>query len=265
SIPAGMVEGIGSFDGGDWHMNTWQITLEETLAQIYPQDVESLKRTVTAHFAVGGSFLQEIRLQDFDKNPRWFLVSGRVILDVLGKPHRVIGITIEITQNKQMELELNRQRRLMEWVMANIPAFIGLTDSQSRHIYANENLLRFLGVSLANVLGKTNEEIYTPDLAIIFDYMDRQILLKKKPLQTEVSVITNGIERFYLANKFPLLNEEGEVEAIGTIATDITGLKQAEDTILENQAYLNCLIEIQQQLLMYELLPPYPATLRGSK
>ncbi|MCS6959728.1 MAG: ATP-binding protein [Pseudanabaenaceae cyanobacterium SKYGB_i_bin29] len=261
-IATGTVEGIGTFQVGTWRMDAWRMTLEESLDQIHPLDRPILEKTVRTQFRTGGSFLQEVRLADFAINQRWFLVSGQVLLDATGRPDRVVGITIEITQSKQIEIELQKQRRLMEWVMTNIPAFIGVKDSQSRYIYANENLLNYLGLSLADVVGKNNCEIYTPELAFTFDYMDRQILATKKSVQTEMAVNKNGIEKVYLVTKFPLLNEQQEVEAIGGIVTDITELKQAEDAMLQNQSYLNCLIEIQQQLLMNEDRKCYPRILQ---
>ncbi|PLS68176.1 MAG: hypothetical protein CV045_09390 [Cyanobacteria bacterium M5B4] len=82
------VQGIGTFSPSSWEMLSWEMTLDEALTRIYAPDISRLKSKIYDKFGGGGTFFEEIRLADFSLLPRWFLVSGEVLLDQTGKPDR---------------------------------------------------------------------------------------------------------------------------------------------------------------------------------
>ncbi|MCA1904871.1 MAG: PAS domain S-box protein, partial [Cyanobacteria bacterium KgW148] len=256
------VQGIGTFSPSGWEMLSWEMTLDEALTRIYAPDISRLKSKIYDKFGGGGTFFEEIRLADFSLLPRWFLVSGEVLLDQTGKPDRVVGITIEITAKKQVELELQSSRTMLESIMANIPSLVCIKDTQGRFTYINDNALRLFNISKEEVIGKTNREVFPPDLSLTLEYTERQVISTQKAVQTELELVQNGIPRTYFYIKFPLFNERHVFLGIGGITTDITELKQAESAIMQNQAYLNCLISIQQQLLTDDDRDHYPRILQ---
>ncbi len=259
------VQGIGTFSPSGWEMLSWEMTLDEALTMIYAPDISRLKSKVYDKFVGGGTFFEEIRLADFPQLPRWFLVSGEVLLDQAGETDRIVGITIEITAKKQVELELQSSRTMIESIMANMPSLVCIKDIHGKYTYVNDNALRTFNISREQVIGKTNREILSPDLSLTLDsleYVDQQVISTQKSVQTELELVQNGIPRTYLYVKFPLFNEYQELQGIGGITTDITHLKQAESNVMQNQAYLNCLISIQQQLLVDDDRDHYPRILQ---
>jgi PAS domain S-box-containing protein len=262
SFKLDLVQGIGTFLPTGWEMLSWQMTLDEAFSKIYPPDVSPLKRKIYDQFANGGSFFHEIRLADFDASPRWFLVSGEVKLDRDGRPDRIVGVTLEITQKKQIELELQANRIKTEAILNNIPSLICLKDTNQKFTYGNFHLLNTFSLTREQFFGKTNQDIFAPDLAFTLDYIDRQVISTHKSVQTELELSQGGQTRIYLSAKFPLFDEANNIQGIGGITTDITELKQAESKIIQNQAFLNCLINIQQQLLVDDDRNCYQTILR---
>ncbi len=262
AIEKDIMQGIGRFSPSGWQMESWQMNLQESLALIHPEDVECLTKKITDRFTEGGSFIQEIRLADFDVLPRYFLVSGEVKLDGNGRPDRVVGVTIDISQKKKTELELQSNRMVMESILNYSPSLICLKNVQMKFTYANRNLLQTVGLQLEEFVGKTNREVFGDEFAITLDYIDRQVIASGKPIQTELEVSREGQSRFYLATKFPIFDEHGKIQGVGGITTDITELKEAESQVIQNQSYLNCLISIQQKLLMDDDRCSYPDILK---
>jgi len=262
TIEEDLVQGIGKFSPTGWQMASWQMNLQETLALIHPEDGECLTQKTTDRFTEGGSFIQEIRLADFDVLPRYFLVSGEVKLGENGRPDRVVGITIDISQKKKTELELQSHRIVMESILNYSPSLICMKNIQQKFTYANCNLLQTIGLRLNEFVGKTNREVFGDELAVTLDYIDRQVIASGRPVQTELEANLRGETRFYLATKFPIFDEHGNVQSVGGITTDITELKEAESQVIQNQSYLNCLISIQQKLLMDDDRRSYPYILK---
>ena len=64
---------------------------------------------------------------------------------------------------------------------------------------------------------------------------DRKVVETKTPLQRELTVETPTGRRTMLSVKFPLIDSTGAVSAVGTIVTDVTDQKRAEDRLAQAQ------------------------------
>ena len=110
----------------------------------------------------------------------------------------------------------------------NGPNLIFIKDLAGRYLYANKRFEKALGVDRDRLKGKTDEEVFSREQAASFRSNDQAVLRAKTPLEFEEVALQSDGPHTSIVHKFPLLNEKGEIYAIGGIVTDITERKKEE-------------------------------------
>ena len=117
---------IGTFD---WNMSTgevyWSPNLESSMGlppggfagnieafdrYLHPDDHEKVGIAIQNSLETGSAYESEFRMIRADGEIRWVQTRGKVIFDDAGKPARMIGIDIDISQRKKVEEELLRSQ-----------------------------------------------------------------------------------------------------------------------------------------------------------
>lgn len=103
----------------------------------------------------------------------------------------------------------------------NIPGVsFFVKDANHRLVSVNEGFLPRLGLSSEReLLGKTDFDLFPPRLAEHFRRDDRLVIESKKPMLNILELVFNsqGLPDWYLTNKYPLFDRNGEV--VGIIGT----------------------------------------------
>ena len=86
------------------------IALEDFISRLHPDDRDRVRRTMDDAIQSGEDFDSEYRLILPDGIVRWMSTRGSVHFDDAGKPARVLGISIDITERKQAELDAQQDR-----------------------------------------------------------------------------------------------------------------------------------------------------------
>ncbi|WP_088889282.1 PAS domain S-box protein [Leptolyngbya ohadii] len=81
---------------------------EEFYTLIYPDDRQQLEQAVDRAIAGDQSFSEEYRVLVPGEDIRWFKSQGRVYLDDAGRATRMTGVSVNITERKQIEAERDR-------------------------------------------------------------------------------------------------------------------------------------------------------------
>ncbi len=84
-----------------------QMQQQNSLDVIDPRDRERVTRGIATAIAEHVVYESEFRIHD-DVRECWMISRGRVHYDAAGKAVRLIGITVDITDRKRMELELRQ-------------------------------------------------------------------------------------------------------------------------------------------------------------
>lgn len=136
--------------------------------------------------------------------------------------------TRNVTESLEAE-ELRRQSEAqLQAVLDNTQAVIYLKDKQGRYLLINRRYEQVFNLDREKVKGKTDLDIFPPEIAEEFQANDRQVIEEKKPLELEeLAPQADGLHT-YFSLKFPLFDSSGSVYGICGISTDITERKQAE-------------------------------------
>ena len=86
------------------------ISFEKVMQRIHPGDHEMVTRAIKRVLEEGADYREEFRIILPDGNQRWIASRGRMHADARGKPDRMLGAAIDITERRQSELEIARQR-----------------------------------------------------------------------------------------------------------------------------------------------------------
>lgn len=105
-------------------------TVEEFMAVIHPGD--RLRIMQAAQRAANGEpiYQQEYRVIAPDGSVRWLNSQGRVYLDATGRGVRTIGVSVDITERKQIFQQLQYKEAQQEFLIQLNDAIRGLPDSK---------------------------------------------------------------------------------------------------------------------------------------
>jgi len=87
-----------------------KITLEDLISRWHVDDRDKVREALRAAVENGKGYNEEFRRVLADGSVRWIASRGRVHVNEQGKPIRLLGISMDITAQKQAELEAARQR-----------------------------------------------------------------------------------------------------------------------------------------------------------
>ena len=107
-------------------------------ARLHPDDRERALATVQAYLKGGlPQYELEHRLRHKDGGYRWILARGVSISDAEGKPYRMAGSHIDITEQKQTQETLSRSEHQLRTVLDMLPVGVWFTDLSGKPILAN--------------------------------------------------------------------------------------------------------------------------------
>ncbi len=189
---------------------------------------------VPAYRKDGTEFIAEMSTQPLTLEGE--LVFTLFLRDITERKRAEGALQREVEQRRQFEEALRRERDLLKTLMDNLPVFIFAKDVAGTFTMANAELVHALGLtSDSDVLGKTDAELFPPDLAERFRADDAILTRTGQPLINREERITGtgGGEQWFLTTKVPLRDSWGKAEGLVGISRDITHLKRAEVELKE--------------------------------
>jgi len=133
----------------------------------------------------------------------------------------------QVQRRLAIQQALGESKVLFDTFMQHLPALAFIKDDQGRYVYLNEACRRFYGQDPNQRLGKTDEELWPPEVAATMMGNDRYVLEKGQALHTVEQVEVAEGRRYYMVVKFPL-NRNGTRKWVAGIAFDITDKIQAQ-------------------------------------
>ncbi len=143
----------------------------------------------------------------------------------------------EITQRCEVQKELSYTNEKLSSIINNSGALISLKTPDGRYDMVNEGFTRHLQLNCDDVVGRTDQELFSQDIALAIAYSDSEVLRQRSSMQFEEVLPTKQGEHFHLCVKFPLLDDNREVYRICSISTDITERLEAQNELIRLAQY----------------------------
>jgi PAS domain S-box-containing protein len=224
---------------------------------VHPEDRYSVATAIRAFSRNSRPFAFEFRILHPNGEVRWINARGNVLPDASGKPRRMLGVNIDITERKQTEAALEqrvdeRTRALRETVealrrsreryaaiFAHAPIYLAFmrVEPDGRVICedVNDAWIRDTGFDRAQVLGRSLDEIFPPEQAEFGIAQYRKVLETGEKVEyeyTDVFPAGEVVRRTFLA---PLRDAEGRVDRVLLTSVDLTAMRHVEAQLRQAQ------------------------------
>jgi len=210
---------------------------------VLPEDLEDAKRSLIQGLKGNKTYVREYRIKSRNGREVWVQERSHIVLTPEGKIDHISGVFFDITARKEMEGMLRASEARFRAFMEHSPAAAFMKDLEGHYIYLNGVCERFTQRITEEWLGKTDFEVFPPDIAARHRETDLAVLSTETPVQLISTVRSaSGDKTHWAVYKFPVpdLPSRG---IIGGIAVDITERLLAEENLLKEKAISDTLID----------------------
>jgi PAS domain S-box-containing protein len=164
---------------------------------------------------------------------------------------QVLVSIVDISERKQAEASLRKQRAFLRQVIDISPNFVLAKDRDGRFTLANQAVADAYGTTVESLVGKTDAD-FSVNRKEVAHFRDRdlrvfdtgaEIFIREEPLTD-----STGKVRWLQTVKRPLLNEQGVADHVLVIATDITERRAGEQALRRSEEHLRLALEERERL-----------------
>ncbi len=214
---------------------------------VHPDDrpkLEEASRNPDGH----GHAEVDFRVIRRDGSMRWLRNRANIVRDADGKPARIDGVCIDITERKQSEEALRQSEERFSKLFHASPVAMMISRASDRQIIdLNDSCVRVLGYQREELIGRPPAQV---ELWAHQDERDRvNILLESDgavPIM-EVTLVAKSGEHRSVLGSIEVVEVNGE-DCIHSMFYDITDRKQAQE-IVHFMAYHDPLTELPNRAL----------------
>ncbi|SEL36967.1 PAS domain S-box protein [Haloferax larsenii] len=224
---------LGS-DRVNWHSSTEQLfgvpegtfegTYEAFARRVHEDDLPALDAAIERAIEENESFSLDYRIVRDDGAERWITARGKVLTDADGSPTRVIGVGVDITEQKEREQELEQYERIVE--TAADPIYV--LDGIGELTLVNEALAEATGRSKAELVGSNIAELLEPsEVEASLEHIMQLASDGPDPPPLDLTLSTPEGTREYEVN-ITLNSDQTEGGTFSTVgvARDVTNLRE---------------------------------------
>jgi PAS domain S-box-containing protein len=147
-----------------------------------------------------------------------------------------------IVQAQLME-RLRESEARLQAIVDHAPAAIYVKDAEGRFLLVNRHMERLFQRPREAMLGKSDTEVFPPEVADTVRATDRQVFARGEPMTLEEVIPEQQGPRTYLSVKFPLPGTRRHPAALCGISTDITERKRVEEALLETSERMRAILD----------------------
>lgn len=228
-------EGLIQDDIPSWRAFTGQTEAEikgwNWLAALHPDDRDRTRHLWSEAVRKTETYLTEYRVRSVTGEYHQFAVRGVPILNDDGTVREWVGTCTDITIQRQAEAALQRNNTIFYSIIDTSPDLIFVKDLEGRFVLANIHTANWLGVPVAELLGKRNSELCSESVAAVLEQGDRQVITSGQPFTYEETLPCQGEPRTLLTTKCPWFDAAGNVVGVIGISRDISERRQTEEAL----------------------------------
>jgi PAS domain S-box-containing protein len=200
------------------------------LSSIHPDDRKTAMEKIKLAIKKRAPLENEYRIVLPDKQVRWVMALGNTIYEA-GKPVRMSGICVDITERKRTEEGLRSSEATLWGILNTTLESIWQFSTDGVILMGNETALRRMGRPSEEIIGKRFSEILPADLARSRLKHLKEAVKSKLPVEFE----DQRAGMFFAHNFYPVSDKDGRITSVVCYSRDITDHKQIEDKLKESE------------------------------
>lgn len=181
--------------------------------------------------------LQGIRAVEFSLQP---------VKNEAGKVTWLVPQGIDITERKQAQDALERERGFLSALIRTIPDLVWLKDPDGVYLACNPRFEQLFNAKQDDIVGRTDYDFVDKDTAEFFREHDLMAMQKGTSSVNEewLTFASDGHRELSETTKTPMVDAQGRLIGVLGIAHDITARKRMEDELRENDERFRTLFEL---------------------
>jgi len=150
-------------------------------------------------------------------------------------------LVIHLSQPVSISQELTRFSHILD----SLGAYVYCKDSDYRYTFANHEVCELFGRPMAQILGTTDDLYFGENSAEqLIEESDRQVIEHGRVIRREEVLYIPGQDEYrtYLSVKKPLYDQDGNINGLFGISTDITGQKLIQQQLYQSETRLTAIL-----------------------
>lgn len=176
----------------------------------------------------------------------WFTDTKVPFRNVNGEIIGLVGITRNVTAQKQVEQALAAERALFRNLIDVIPDYIYIKDLESRFTLGNKAIIRDVGsTEETDLIGKSDFDFQPREVAQGYYETEQRVLQHGERIINfeELTNSSNGDKSWILSTKVPIYDANGKITGLVGVGRNITAEKRAELALAEERNLLRTILE----------------------
>jgi len=202
------------------------------LASAHPEDRARVDETHrrSRDPVSGGDYRVEYRISNTSLGERWVASRGRTFFDEKGRPARMIGVTLDITEHKRRERALHDSEERFRVMLEALPQIAFVIRSDGVAEYYNRFFRDYVGGEIG-LDPASRTALQHPDDQTKLTRARLEGVLADRDYVVECRIRRHdGIYRWHIIHNSPLRREGKTVAWLGT-AADIDDMRRAQETL----------------------------------
>lgn len=227
-----------------------QLVDQPAVTFVHPADLEGVTAQDEAMRARGEGKLA-YRFRRADGGWSWVEVRARIVDRGDGAEPKIVCVTRDVTERQQSEQSLREAFALLSALVEGTTDHVFVKNFEGRYALVNEAAARFMGRPVASILGKTDRDLFPPEVAERVLERDHYVLETGRTITYETESWVEGAPRAWSATKGPMRDERGAVSGLFGVMREITEQKRAERLLQEQAEELRSLSLVDELTGLY--------------
>src|SRR3984885_969678 len=188
---------------------------------------------------------REIVMRRKDGKQIHCLTSGFAIRDASGRPVRLQGTLVDITERRDMEKRLLQEQSFIRRMVASFPDLIAVLDRDARFLYISDHVDTVLGWQPEQYVGSVFGARANPeDKAKLDALFQRVIQGEESQGQVEFrSPHADGSWRDLLLTARPFFGDDGAINGLVTTVRGVTERNRMEEDLRQSEERFRLMVE----------------------
>lgn len=170
---------------------------------------------------------------------RWFEWTNRALFDETSRLTGYQAVGRDVTERRRADRALAESEARLAAFMRHAPIGMYVKDEAGRYLVANPEMRHVFGRPIAEVIGRTADELLGGEAAAIVAAADAEVRASRRPTQIEEHLPGHELYAWSLVVRFPIEGTPGRGLHVGGFDIDISDMKRAESELAASREALH--------------------------
>lgn len=166
----------------------------------------------------------------------WFNVSLSPAFGGHNKTLGVIGISKNITEQKQLEMELRQSNEQLLTILEGTNDAIYAKDLDGKYLFVNSACEKHTGRKASDIIGKTDEELFDSITCETIQAFDKKVIETNQIVVTDQCFGSSGNEAWFHSTISPAYSADGKLIGIIGNSRNMTDYQQTQEKLWQSES-----------------------------